>query len=469
MLRILLQNSSDHHVAYCDSNLGGAAVVQCTAEALRQVFPGAKIASLPQLTPAFTCRHNIRQVKSHIFTGRVFSIGESIRACGTFINAALWAFIRKYLKKDASFLVNCGLLKEYYDADLIVDISMDHLNDIFGIIPVLEHSRDILLGRLLGKPVVIYAQSIGPYNGKFSGWIAKQALNRVSLITVRERLSYQCLNDIGVKNPPIYVTADPAFLLTPAPDDRVQVIMSELGIDQSHPIVGMAVPEGPLLNAQKWRGYKRILRSAYHMLRFLLPESLFTVLEKLVQRGQYFSRLRTTGRKSTIDTIVKIIDFVTTEIGASVILIPHVLLPEGALRQESDARTTVIEAHELVATKSRVVPVVGKYTAEELKGIIGRCDILISFKMHAAIAGISQCIPTMVVGNHPKFRGIMQMLGQGRWAFDQTPEDLIARIDDAWIHKEEIRKELESRQEAIREETLLNAQLVKQLLDSTPE
>jgi len=92
--------------------------------------------------------------------------------------------------------------------------------------------------------------------------------------------------------------------------------------------------------------------------------------------------------------------------------------------------------------------------------------MIVSTKMHGAIAATSQCVPTIAIGTHHKFRGIMRMLGQEKWVCSPVSEDLIAKIDDAWIRREEIKKELKSRQEALREGALLNAQLVKQLLDS---
>ena len=86
-------------------------------------------------------------------------------------------------------MVNDRELREYADADVIVDISMDLYSDSFGAVSVLEHTKDLMLSVLSGKPVVIWAQSLGPFRSKLTSWLVKIVLNRVALITVREEIS----------------------------------------------------------------------------------------------------------------------------------------------------------------------------------------------------------------------------------------------------------------------------------------
>ncbi len=48
---------------------------------------------------------------------------------------------------------------------------------------------------------------------------------------------------------------------------------------------------------------------------------------------------------------------------------------------------------------------------------------------------------------------------------DFSSDDLITRVDDAWSNRVEIRMELESKVEDIKERALLNAKLVKELIE----
>jgi len=67
--------------------------------------------------------------------------------------------------------VSNRLLKVYVDADIIIDLSMDHYSDDFGIVAVDEQSKDMLTGLFLKKPVIIWAQSIGPFREKLTKWL----------------------------------------------------------------------------------------------------------------------------------------------------------------------------------------------------------------------------------------------------------------------------------------------------------
>jgi colanic acid/amylovoran biosynthesis protein len=467
MPKILIQDPTDHHKIGCEFNRGGAAVVICTMEALKTLIPEAEFVSFIQLTDAFSARNNIRVVKNKLFSATHFSLMESLKSWWLFLRCALWAILHKYFHINASPLVNNRRLKEYSKASVVVDLSMDHYNDESGIIKVIEISRELLLGVLLGKPVVVYAQSVGPFRSKLARCIAMFALNRVSLITVREEISKGFLDEMAVNKPPIQVTADPAFLLEPAPARRITEILSGFGLDNCRLLVGIGTPEGELLGGSKtWRGYKSVLIASYRVIEYCLPERLFLWLTKLIKRSNYFATLQLKHSSKIEVSIAQIADHLVEKMGASVLLVPHYVPPRESVGGRENGLVIAEEIHRLVSHKDKVIPVTGEYSPQEIKGLIGQCALFVSMKMHPTIAATSQCVPTVAIGSHQKYRGIMQGLGQGKWFCDHISDDLIAKIDDAWIHREEIVKELKSKQEIVREKALLNARLVKQLLDA---
>ncbi len=72
----------------------------------------------------------------------------------------------------------------------------------------------IIRGALMfGKRVMLYANGIGPLNLKANRRRTKKILNRVDVITLRDEASRDELHKIGVTEPYIEVTADPAFRL----------------------------------------------------------------------------------------------------------------------------------------------------------------------------------------------------------------------------------------------------------------
>ena len=471
MPKIMLQNTTDHHKIGCEFNRGGAAVVLSTVATLRKLIPGAEFTSFIQFSDSFSAQHDIKVVENKLFSIRLFSLAESLKSWWLFLRGALWVILRKYLHVNLSLLVDNRKLKQYHQADAIIDLSMDHFNGVSGIIPVLEISRDVLLGVLLGKPVAIYAQSVGPFKGWLASKVAKFALNRVSLITVRDKISRGYLEQMVVDKPPIYVTVDPAFLLEPAPEARVKEILSELRIDSnSKLLIGIGTPEGALLGgAQTWQGYKRVLRWAYYFFGYCFPEGLILWLMRLIKGSKYYTNLQSQHSGKTEESIAQIADHLVERMNASVLLVPHFVLPRERSQGEEDGRVVAEAIHRLASNKDKVIPITDEYTAQEIKGIIGQCDLFISMKMHPAIAATSQCVPTIVIG-WGKLLGLMQMLGQERWVCDRfSVTEVTAKVDDAWIQREKIKKELESRQEALREKALLNAKLVKQLLDFAPE
>ncbi len=65
-----------------------------------------------------------------------------------------------------------------------------------------------------GCKVMYYAQGIGPLRTQFASWMVKVVSNQVHAITLRDRDSWVELKRLGVKRPPMSVTADPAFAMT---------------------------------------------------------------------------------------------------------------------------------------------------------------------------------------------------------------------------------------------------------------
>ncbi|MBI2251455.1 MAG: polysaccharide pyruvyl transferase family protein, partial [Armatimonadetes bacterium] len=70
----------------------------------------------------------------------------------------------------------------------------------------------ILLAKILRKPVIIYAQGIGPLLHRKSKIFTKFICNLVDLITVRDYASKEELKKLGIKKE-ILVAADPALTL----------------------------------------------------------------------------------------------------------------------------------------------------------------------------------------------------------------------------------------------------------------
>ena len=102
----------------------------------------------------------------------------------------------------------------------------------------------ILMAKIYRIPVIIYAQGIGPVNRQFNRILIKWVLNQIDLITVRDRQSKDLLKKLEVKNPLVYVNADPSFLLE---KKNIDIILEKIPrlkefIDgNNQPLIGISV------------------------------------------------------------------------------------------------------------------------------------------------------------------------------------------------------------------------------------
>ena len=104
------------------------------------------------------------------------------------------------------------------------------------------------LAKLFNKPVMVYANGIGPINRKINRFLTRKILNQVDLITLRDKDSRIFLKELDVENDNIYVTADPVFTLEPTKEEIILGIFEKEGIPGDKPLVGVSV--------RNWRNEK---------------------------------------------------------------------------------------------------------------------------------------------------------------------------------------------------------------------
>lgn len=318
----------------------------------------------------------------------------------------------------------------YYDSDLVLVIGGDTMSPSgrYGL-NILTPFTNILYGILLNKPVVLYGESIGYYNNRLFSSIAKFIFNRVRLILVREEISKKYLDENGIDIPEIHVTADSAFLLEPSPEKQVLEILSSEGAHYSieRPLIGV--------NTSK-------LISNY-------------------KGGEDRSK----DEEETFNVMVKIIDNLVENLNANIIMIPHVY-SDGNNTDDRDAMFAIFGK---VKNKSNISMIKNEYSPQELKGIIGKCDLFIGGRMHSTIASTSMLVPTVGIAYSHKMYGIIgNMLGQEKYIVDikdLSYEKLISTVYDAWNNRSEIKEELESIIPVVKERAMLNGKYVNELLN----
>lgn len=321
----------------------------------------------------------------------------------------------------------CDLFDLYKKSDLVLDLSGDNLTQSFRmpfrakVLPQVKQLYWVILGLIFNVPTVLYAQSIGPVRHRIPRAFLKYVLKRASLIIVRDDMSRAFIEGMGLTN--AHLGADAAFLLQPSSVDvREQVLECE-GIALEGAVVGVSL-------SQDIASFLRVDYDEY------------------------------------IRCMAEFIDYIHSKTSAVVLLVPHVVNPDGLSEDKDDVYTSK-KVVSRVDKHGRCLVVQGDYGPEVLKAIIGLADVFVGCRMHSNIAALSMCIPTLAISYSHKYKGIMNMLGQGEYelSLDGLEFELLkSKFDALWENKEEIKTTLKARladAEALAEN---NGRLVKQLL-----
>lgn len=325
-----------------------------------------------------------------------------------------------------------NLLRENIDTEIVIDVSGDSFSDEFlgrlnAPIGSMQTLFNVSSACLMGKPFLFYSQSIGPFKTKLTKWLAKLALMRANLVIPREELTVNYLRLIGL-NIPLYMFPDCAFVLKAATRERINAIKIKEGINQlDHPIIGISISQH---------------------------------IDKLFSSGNPNSH------NHYVAVMAKVLDYVMERIKASIILVPHVTIPNPG---SYDDRFVAQKVYHRTRNKPRIRIINGEYGPQELKGIIGLCDIFLGARMHACISALSMHVPTIAISYSNKAPGIMSMLGQHSKVCDyrtMTFHRLKFMIEGVWSDKDDISNNLITRMRFIKRKVNESGILLYQSLSS---
>jgi colanic acid/amylovoran biosynthesis protein len=432
MTRILVITSAGKATGAWERQLGNAAILISLAQALKRHISDAEISTSIQLSENFCRNYGVTSLRHDAFWKLNRSI--IIQSVLDLIRCSLWYLLRKSLKLEARWLVKGTKLREYFKAEIILDVSGDTYSDNIRWYTLAKHSVELLTMRLLGKPVLVFAASPGPFSPKPKLLLARFTLNRVTLITTREQLSNDYLQKIGVNKNLIVTTACPAFLLQPAPKERAKEILLGEGIDENNrPLIGVTLAGYNLYSYRTWD----------------IPPS-FSDLASYAPAVKYF----------------------LDDVKAQVILLPHVDRINQWTGEHIHGPDYVILKHlyQLVngdKYNGRIKLIEGAYSSSQAKGIIGQLDLFISGRLHAGIGALSQTVPTVLLAYGHKHYGIAKLLDQERYVCDgRDAEETLSIVRDAWENRERIKRLLRERLVRVRELVNLNFAIVKQIIES---
>jgi colanic acid/amylovoran biosynthesis protein len=308
-------------------------------------------------------------------------------------------------------------------ADLVVDLSGDMLTEDYGALVGYSHFLPLLQAQALGRPVLVCAQSVGPFRRLAP--MARRIFRRARLIAVRESLSpplLAALDDAGIQ--PVQ-TADLAFMLQPAPEERIAAILTQEG-----------VPEAPGLR---------------------LGVSVSALLANKTNR-------HVGGAGSDkLSAFARALDHLVESLGIDVLLVPHVFGP----RPSGDDRAVGEQLARLM--RHPINRLEREYRPEEIKGVIARCDAFVGCRMHANIAALDSGVPVLAIGYSHKTRGILHDLGLDDWVLSSQAieaDALIDRIESLFAAASGYRSQLSARLPEMRRRSRETIDSVARILET---
>lgn len=292
--------------------------------------------------------------------------------------------------------------------DLFISGGGSLLQDVTSTRSILYYLLLMNLAKRHKKPVMVYANGIGPINKKFNRFLTKRILNKVDLITLRDEDSKKFLEQLGVKNTNIHVTADPVFTLIPSTEERISEIFEIENIPLERPMIGISV--------RQWKNNDEL-----------------------------------------VSTIAKTIDYILGSYDVNVLLIP-MHYPE-----DLDISMKIKEN----VNRGNCYLLKEMYSVEDIMGIIKKMELIIAMRLHSLIYAATQGTPMIGLIYDPKIEGFLKFIDMEYMCHIEDIElvELYTDIDNVWKNKDNIRRNLMKKDEKLKEKALKNVKMALDLVE----
>lgn len=238
-------------------------------------------------------------------------------------------------------------------ADLMISGGGSLLQDVTSSRSLTYYLGLVAMARLHLRPVVLYGQGVGPVTGTLGRTLIPTIVNGVSVITVRDQESAETLRRLGVRRPPIQVTADAALALGPADPEWGAKLLAEYRVDLQRPVIGVSV-----------RPWKQ-------------------------------------GEQPMEPGLAEALDRLARETGAQVVFLP--------MQQPQDVAT----AREVAGRMAEpAILVQGEQTYAHIQAMVARCDLLIGMRYHALVFAAMNGVPLVGLSYDPKNDSFLRQIGE---------------------------------------------------------
>ncbi len=274
---------------------------------------------------------------------------------------------------------------------------------------ILYYLAVIRIAELMGKPVMLYANGIGPVEKHGNRKRVGKAVERAALVTLRDSASAQELRDIGVKRKDLYVTADPVFQLDPAPEERCRELLKRSGLEQDAPFVAVSVRDWP--DTEQFNRELAVVCDHLHKTYGL--EVMFVLMQPHKDRQATHQ-----------------------------------------VRQAMEGKSYILEEN---------------CSPDELMGVLGQARLCLAMRLHTLIFAARVAVPVLGLVYDPKVESYLQELDMPSAGHVNTFDSkcAIARVDELMKDYTEYRQRLVKKADALSDAARRNEQLLLELLEKS--
>lgn len=330
--------------------------------------------------------------------------------------------------KNAIFLNDdeVTLLENLRDVDLLFNVGGGYFTSL-NRLELYSKCFTYLICRTFGKPVVLSGLMIGPFNNWFDKHIARFAIDRANVVTLRDSYSKEILKEIGVTKPKIITAADDASLLPPASFKEVAAVLSRENINLHRPVIGI----------------------------------------NMYARGLAFDLGVSTDKlRKTASLLASVSDSLIQKYDAQIIFIAT------SFHKDADDRVGANLVLEKMKRKDKAFIIEHEYSDRIIKGIIGQMDVVIGTRYHFLVFAATSQIPLIGIYIDEyysrKIKGILKLVGQEEFACDVetiSDKDVINLVEAALVRKKSIQKILHEKTVELEKLSLLSIKYAKKLLN----
>ena len=281
------------------------------------------------------------------------------------------------------------------------------LQDTTSTRSLLYYLSVIRCAQLLGKPVMLYANGIGPVRRPANRRRVKRTVERAAVVTLRDRGSLRELEEMGVRRQDVHVTADPVFHLASVDQKRVPELLTSAGMSADVPFAAVSVRDWEPVGGF----YEQLAQVCDHLHRAYGLEVLFLLMQPSRDRAA-------TGR----------------------------------VRAAMESPSHVLDA---------------PCTPRELMGVLGQSKLCLAMRLHTLIFAARMAVPSLGLVYDPKVASYLEELelpSAGHVEhFDQ--EEAIRRVDQLMGGYDAVLARLQEKSAQLTQAASENERLLLEMLE----